>query len=174
MLEKIKVLVKKYYYFLLIFFLVMAGAAIPEHFAVSTTASLKNRIFYLSHKDAVNVKTGDYIIFSILKSKAESELPAPLVKMLKAAEDKTELKRVGCSAGEFLNNIGNDYYCNKTYLGTAKNNALNGTVLDKYKFSGIVPQGSLFVVGDSKDSFDSRYFGFITVKNVEAVAYPII
>jgi len=41
-------------------------------------------------------------------------------------------------------------------------------------FNGKVPEGTLFVSGQHRDSFDSRYWGFLDRKKVEAIAHPLL
>jgi len=45
--------------------------------------------------------------------------------------------------------------------------------VEAFSFSGKVPDGALFVVGDSPDSYDSRYFGFLRKEDVIKIAHPV-
>ncbi len=67
-----------------------------------------------------------------------------------------------------------DYFCGKEYLGRAKDRTFEGAQLSRFEYVGVVPQGKIFVVGDSKDSFDSRYWGFLDKDKIIAKAYPIL
>src|ERR1700690_401853 len=86
--------------------------------------------------------------------------------------DKT-LKIVGCMGGSFLTVVNKDYYFDNEYLGKAKDVSLAGKPMENYVFNGTIPINSLFVIGQHKDSFDSRYFGFVDSRNVVAKAFPI-
>jgi conjugal transfer pilin signal peptidase TrbI len=166
---------KKYKIFIVIILIVIAGAAIPEYFAVTTTKSLNNRIYFIKKgKQVEKLKTGDYVMFSLLKSKQEKDLPAKLVKMIEDDGEELQIKRIGCSAGEEINNIGNDYYCKKKFIARAKDYALGGERMKKFEFSGKIPEGNMFLVGDHLDSYDSRYFGFIKAKDIIAEVYPLL
>ena len=74
--------------------IVIGGAAIPNYFAVTTTPSLNKRIFFIiKSKQIEKLKTGDYVMFSLLKSKLENDLPAKLVRMIKdEGEDSANKK----------------------------------------------------------------------------------
>ena len=103
---------KKYKIFIVIILIVIAGAAIPNYFAVTTTPSLNKRIFFIiKSKQIEKIKTGDYVMFSLLKSKPESDLPPKLVRMIKDDGEDSQIKKIGCAAGEELKNIGNEFYC---------------------------------------------------------------
>ena len=56
----------------------------------------------------------------------------------------------------------------------AKEISLQGKKLTAFKYAGTVPEGKMFLTGSHKDSYDSRYFGFIDGKDILYVAYPII
>jgi hypothetical protein len=53
--------------FILIILILIAGTALPNYFAVTTTASLNKRIYFIKKgKQIEKLKTGDYVIFSLL------------------------------------------------------------------------------------------------------------
>jgi signal peptidase I len=166
---------KKYKIFIVIILIVIAGAAVPNYFAVTTTPSLNKRIFFIiKSKQIEKLKTGDYVMFSLLKSKPESDLPPKLVRMIKDDGEDSEIKKIGCAAGEELKNIGNEFYCKNKLIAKAKEYSLGGERLKKFKFSGKIPKGNMFLVGDHLDSYDSRYFGFIKATDIIATVYPLL
>jgi signal peptidase I len=166
---------KKYKIFIVIILIVIAGAAIPNYFAVTTTPSLNKRIFFIiKSKQIEKLKKGDYVMFSLLRSKPESDLPTKLVRMIKAKGEDSEIKKIGCAAGEELKNIGNEFYCKNKLIAKAKEYSLGGERLKKFEFSGKIPEGNMFLVGDHVDSYDSRYFGFIKAKDIIATLYPLL
>jgi signal peptidase I len=166
---------KKYRIFIVIILIVIAGAAVPNYFAVTTTPSLNKRIFFIiKSKQIEKLKTGDYVMFSLLKSKPESDLPPKLVRMIKDDGEDSEIKKIGCAAGEELKNIGNEFYCKNKLIAKAKEYSLGGERLKKFEFSGKIPKGNMFLVGDHVDSYDSRYFGFIKAKDIIATLYPLL
>ena len=166
---------KKYKIFIVIILIVIAGAAVPNYFAVTTTPSLNKRIFFIiKSKQIEKLKTGDYVMFSLLKSKPESDLPAKLVRMIKNEGEDSQIKRIECIAGEELKSIGNEFYCKNKLIAKAKDYSLGGERLKKFEFSGKIPEGNMFLVGDHVDSYDSRYFGFIKAKDIIATLYPLL
>lgn len=165
----------KFKIIIVIALIVIGGAAIPNYFAVTTTPSLNKRIFFIiKSKQIEKLKTGDYVMFSLLKSKPESDLPAKLVRMIKDDGEDSEIKKIGCIAGEELKNIGNEFYCKSRLIAKAKEYSLGGERLKRFEFSGKIPKGNMFLVGDHVDSYDSRYFGFIKVKDIIATVYPLL
>ncbi|MGK7345017.1 MAG: signal peptidase I [Candidatus Nitrospinota bacterium M3_3B_026] len=135
-----------------------AGAAIPARIGVTVTPSLYHRIYYVRPRGETEIPAkGDYVTFA------------------KPVNGKRELvtKRVACAPGDELRAEGRKYYCSGKYLGEAKKFSLSGAPLENFVFNGKVPEGRLFVKGDHRDSWDSRYFGFVEVDDVEAIQYPI-
>jgi len=78
-------------------------------------------------------------------------------------------KKVQCVEGDMLVVRGKDYYCNGQWLGTAKEKTLKGKPLVAFQWSGIVPEGKVFFMGEHKDSWDSRYWGFAKLTDTEKV-----
>lgn len=83
------------------------------------------------------------------------------------------IKRVSCVPGERLETRGRDYYCNGMFLGRAKEVGRKGQKLDNFAFNGTVPEDRMFVTGDHPDSYDSRYWGFLSKEEVTASANPL-
>lgn len=143
--------------------LIVAGTLIPYKFSVTLTPSLKHRIYWLT-RDPDKVVRGDYVLFH------HKELAAK-VGMKKSEE---MLKVIGCNEGDQLTvDAEKKFYCNGEYLVRAKDISLKGEPLQHFVFIGQIPKGVMFVMGQHKDSYDSRYFGFVEKNRILAKAYPI-
>ena len=71
------------------------------------------------------------------------------------------VKRLGCVEGEYLENRGRKFYCDGEYLGTAKEFSKTGKALRIFQYNGIIPKDSYFAVGETNDSYDSKFWGFV-------------
>lgn len=132
--------------------------SIESHLLFTLTPSLFHRV-YLMRSDT-EVGMNDYVVFSL--------------KGDRFANDKDKLlKRVSCAGGDTLKIAGKEYFCNGVSLGTAKDFSLKGERLKNFVYEGVIGRGLIFVTGDHKDSYDSRYFGFIYKDHVIAKAYPL-
>ncbi|MNF08598.1 Peptidase S26 [compost metagenome] len=49
----------------------------------------------------------------------------------------------------------------------------NGKSLPEFTYTGTVPEGQAFAVGDTANSYDSRYWGFIRMSDTEKLI-PLI
>lgn len=143
----------------------VAGTQLPQRFFISLTPSIKYRLLWLN-SDVENTTTGDYVVFKLNK-KQLAGLPIPI----ELAEDQdgiiNAVKRIGCDEGQILTRNGKngrDFYCNGEYLGQAKERSKKGDLLAPAQLGGVIPHGKAFMSGDSKDSYDSRYFGFVDKK----------
>ncbi len=146
--------------------LALAGYGIASHLSVTLTPSLKHRVFFITYQlERERIAKGDYVMFT-LKREVIGQLAGT------TGTNKT-IKVVACAGGSVLEVVRKDYYCGQEYLGRAKDVSLKGRPVKNFVFNGIIPQGSLFVMGQHKDSFDSRYFGFVASSDVIALAYPI-
>ena len=139
----------------------LAGMYIASHVTVTMTPSLYHRVFYLV-KGFPRAGKGDYVLF---------DFASPLIE---GGRPVKGIKRIGCDEGEYLQEIAGDYFCGADYLGRAKERSLKGLPLRRFMYRGPVPHGEIFVVGDSADSFDSRYWGFLDRGKIIAKAFPIL
>lgn len=137
------------------------GISIPNHISVTLTRSMDHRVYFLDLIQPNQIKRGAYVLFDI---------PIGLIKDLKMNK---AIKRVGCIGGNTLRVKKGDYFCDAVYLGTAKPYSINGKPLQSFSYDGVIPAKKLFMVGDSVDSYDSRYWGFLDQKEVSSSAYPI-
>lgn len=131
---------------------------VESHLLFTLTPSLSHRV-YLTGK-ANEVGKNDYVVFSM--------------KGDRFAKDSDKLlKRVGCAEGDILRTAGKEYFCNDLSLGKAKDFSSKGDRLSNFIYTGVIGSGFIFAIGDHKDSYDSRYFGFIHKGQVIAKAYPL-
>ncbi len=151
--------------YLLIFVtvLIAGGALLPSRFAFTTTVSLKHRFFFLKNVSGdVPVRKNSYVMFPMH------------TQFILEGREFVAIKQVSCQPGDTLELKGRDYYCNGEFIASAKPLSMKGEPLSAFRFSGPVPSGMLFVTGHHKDSYDSRYFGFVRKEDVKAIVYPII
>ncbi len=142
--------------------LIFAGMLIPSRFAVTLTPSVDHRVFFLKYDpQASELKRDRYILFDVR---------SPFIDHGQAHR---AIKKIACAGGERLLIRGPESYCNGMEIAVAKERSLRGEKLPHFAFDGKIPEGVLFVIGRHRDSFDSRYFGFIQAKEVKALAYPI-
>ena len=142
--------------------LAAAGMLIPSRFAVSITPSTEHRIFFLKKGPPTGeLKRGAYVMFDIRSKYVDHETPHLVIK------------RIACTGGEVLNAVGRSFYCNGREIAVAKDLSLKGEDLPRFRYTGEIPSDSVFVTGQHRDSFDSRYFGFLRKTEVKAVAYPL-
>lgn len=131
---------------------------IESHLLFTLTPSISHRVYLMGK--AKEVGKNDYVVFSLKGDRF-------------AKDNDKLLKRVGCAQGDILRTAGKEYFCNDVSLGKAKDFSLKGDRLSNLNYNGIIGSGFIFVIGDHKDSYDSRYFGFIQKGQVIAKAYPL-
>lgn len=83
------------------------------------------------------------------------------------------VKRLGCMAGQYLQRQGNQFYCDGKEIAHAMTRDHKGHTLPVFRFTGIIPEGKAFAVGDTINSYDSRYWGFIDITATERLV-PVI
>jgi type IV secretory pathway protease TraF len=100
------------------------------------------------------------------------------------------IKQIKCLPGEYLENIDNCFYCAenselkanttenpelelKGKLGCAKLFDRKGNMTNPFRYSGIIPPHYYFVMGEHKDSYDSRYIGLINAGQIEDALWPV-
>jgi len=146
-----------------------AGSFLPERISVTLTPSVKHRVWWLS-QDTSKVRHGQYVLFHLPSSNLKG-MPVP--ETVVNRQDIRAIKRVGCDEGEALSQKKRDFFCGDEFLGHAKETSQKGEPLTPFLFTGRIPAGKVFLVGDHPDSFDSRYFGLVEKSNYLAWARPI-
>ena len=123
-------------------------------FVVNPTESLP-QIYWLGVK-GITPKKGDYIVFTA------------------SGHDISFIKRIAGAEGERITIRDRDFFVDGKYVATAKTHSLEGKVLDLGE-EGKLQEREYFVLGEHKDSFDSRYkqMGRIEESRILAVAYPL-
>jgi len=131
---------------------------IEGNLIITLSPSLEHRVFVKKGR-ASKLKKGDYVMFRLKHDRY-------------AKPGDRILKKVACIGGDTLK-VTRDkkYYCNGVYLGRAKDRTLKGEKLDNFVYNGTIPKDRFFVMGRHKDSYDSRYFGFLSMEQVEVSAY---
>lgn len=143
----------------------LVGTWLPERIIVSTSPSLKHRIFFLTRVNS-KIKLGDYLVFR----HKDSDF---VQKGLDPANDRM-IKKVGCRPGDILStDVERNYFCGQKLLGVALQTDRKGRSLPLFQFSGPVPEDSYFMVGTNPRSFDSKYFGFVHADDILYKALPI-
>ena len=147
----------------------LAGSSLPGRISVTLTPSVKHRVWWLS-KDTSHLHRGQYVLFHLHYSTLNGmAVPEAVVD----GQDIRVIKRIGCGEGEILTQKNRDFYCGNKFLGHAKERSRQGESLAAFQFSGEIPTGKVFLVGDHPDSFDSRYFGLVEKSSYLAWARPI-
>ena len=140
------------------------GKAVTKNILLSHTDSVGHRLFYFKRDvDPKQLKKGDYAVFAIDTSYIPNCHPCKVIK------------RISCVEGEYLYcNAAGAYYCGKRFLGMAKTTSKKGEPVQPFVFNGIVPVNKIFATGGHKDSYDSRYFGFVERSKITGLAIPLI
>lgn len=138
------------------------------HIFYSLTNSLAYDLFWLrscgAHDD---IPLGTYVEFAAPREYSE-------ISGLHLPGSAKALKRLACKEGQDLQYRDRKFYCNGHVIAETKDISMSGKRLSAFAFNGTIPRGKLFVVGDSKDSYDSRYIGFLDRPMVLATARPLI
>ena len=138
------------------------GHQVPRRLLFTMTPSVDHRLFYYQRKvNPQSLKKGDYVVFAIRS------------KLIHDCNPCTLIKKIGCTQGEMLRSTtAGAYYCGGKFLGLAKAYSLKGEPMDRFVFNGLIPKDRFFLVGNHRDSYDSRYFGFIARVRIEGRAIP--
>jgi len=83
-------------------------------------------------------------------------------------EGETHLvKRLGCIEGQFLSRVNRQFYCDGKEIAIAAVQDSTGKALPIFSYTGVIPPGKAFAVGDTDNSYDSRYWGFMDINTAE-------
>lgn len=144
----------------------LVSAWIPRQLTLNPTNSLPNTLYVLNKGVAPeSIHRGDIVRFPFKSSVTDAVAKGQPVYLLKKA---------ACLQGQVLTvNDRKEYLCDGRWLGRAKDHNMKGEVVQNFVWNGPVPAGKFFALADHKDSYDSRYYGFVDLNKVVAKAYPI-
>jgi conjugal transfer pilin signal peptidase TrbI len=135
---------------------------IPSRFAVSVTPSTDHRVFFLKQDPSrEELRKGAYVLFDVQSKYIDGGLP------------RRAIKKIACAGGDEISMRGETFYCNGREIAIAKTHSIASEKLPRFFHSGKTPEDRIFVAGQHRDSYDSRYFGFIKKEDVKALAYPL-
>lgn len=137
------------------------GAYVTGHLLIAKTQSLNYKVFWKSSiwkcDTEKALKKGEYILFEF-------------------APDVYYVKRVACMPGQSLQVLEGIWFCGSKKIKdgvSITHSKATGKKLQQFDFYGIIPENKYFVIGDSQDSFDSRYWGFVDAENILHTLKPI-
>lgn len=155
--------IKRFFVLILIQILIVAavypvGMLLKGHVGISInqSESIKGKIF-LVLKGNKRIIKDDLVVF---------EVAGDLY-----FNNKKLLKRVVGVEGDLVIRSGNKYYINDELVAIAKDYSQSGERLNKYLVDEItIKKEEYFVIGDHKDSYDSRYFGLLPSSQIKGKA----
>lgn len=80
---------------------------------------------------------------------------------------------VGCP-GDTLRTEGAVFYLNGEKIAVARRHDSKGVAVTSFRFDGVIPPGSYFVLGDGEKSYDSRYWGFVKRSWIVGRGFPLL
>ena len=80
---------------------------------------------------------------------------------------------VGCP-GDTLRTKGAEFYLNDEKIAVASGHDSRGVAVTSFRFDGVIPAGSYFVLGDGEKSYDSRYWGFVRRSWIVGRGFPLL
>ena len=80
---------------------------------------------------------------------------------------------IGCP-GDTLRTQGTKFYLNGERIAVASGHDSKGVAVSSFRFNGVIPAGSYFVLGDGGRSYDSRYWGFVKKSWIVGRGFPLL
>lgn len=80
---------------------------------------------------------------------------------------------VGCP-GDTLRTRGAAFYLNGEKIAVSSKHDSKGIAVSSFRFDGVIPAGSYFVLGDGERSYDSRYWGFVRRSWIIGRGFPLL
>jgi len=139
--------------------LIFAGGELSSHLAFSLSTSDNYRLFYkISFNRNDKVIQGKFYLF-------KPKLNNFLKRAKKAYKTIILIKKASCIYPSVLTVKGYNFFCDGKLIAVAKKtyyNKYNKIVpLSHFVYNGQIPKGKIFFTGSNKNSYDSRYFGFV-------------
>jgi len=127
---------------------------ISYRIGIISTPSIYEKIVVYELKNVDRVKKDKLYVFTFPKDTPYYKKGEVFIKYAKCVEgDKLEVK-------------GLNYYCNGKLIGKAKTHDSKGKKVKNFTYNGIIPKDKVFMYAPHKDSYDSRYWGFLDKEKI--------
>lgn len=136
--------------------------------AINTSESLPIGIYFITQTSGKEVGKGDLVLFydEEINNKAAER------KYIRAGQMIG--KRVAAVGGEKIR-VGpkQTMVLGRKVSGNAPLSDSYGRTMQRFLYDGVVPDGSVFLLGDTDNSYDSRYYGFVEISKIRGTLTPI-
>lgn len=82
---------------------------------------------------------------------------------------KRLIKQIACDSGDTLETKGQEFFCNGKLVAVALAKDSQGREIKQFDFTGVIPDGYVFLTAENPRSYDSRYFGLSAKAKIEEV-----
>jgi len=101
---------------------------------------------------------GDFVTFKLTN------------KVIPTPDNTVQVTKIlSCNQNQYLLKKEDNWTCDGQFIGKSRKIAINGDTLEIFTFDGLIPKGKAFVTGTHKNSFDSRYWGFVDITSLTTV-----
>lgn len=137
--------------------------------AINTSKSLPLGVYFIKQTNAKDVSRGNLVLFY------DEEINKKAVDRGYIRADQPIGKRVGAVGGEMIR-VGTKQtvILGRSVSGEAPLTDSSGRLMQRFFYDGIVPDGFVFLLGDTDNSYDSRYYGFVEISKITGTLTPII
>ncbi len=147
-----------------LFAIALVGMRLPELFIWNDTASMPVGLYQRSHEP---VRLG-----SIVTLRAHRVADA-YARARGAGSEFRLLKRIAATAGTIVCGDGDRILIDCRVRAVRRTRDSVGRELPSWSGCQRLSEGQVLVLGDSPDSFDSRYFGVVASSDIEGVWSPL-
>lgn len=85
------------------------------------------------------------------------------------SKGKVLIKQIACDSGDTLVTRGKEFYCNDKLIAVALEKDSQGKEIQQFEYTGVIPEGYVFLTAENPRSYDSRYFGLSAKAKVEEI-----
>lgn len=156
--------------FILVIAVISTAAGYSIGFSTQAALCLNERFFLIHLGHPKTFHRGDYVQFVVSPG---ANLMGPLF------DGHMIVKTIGAVPGDRIKVAKSKLYINDVYIDDLpasdipKTARYLGVSVDAFERDVVVPDKHLFMLGTIKGSFDSRYWGFVSMRDVIGTAYPI-
>lgn len=92
----------------------------------------------------------------------------------KLREGATIVKKVGCLPGQHLKVTMQQADCDGMKIGHIRHTTIDGKPISPALYDGVIPVGKAFLLGEHYYSYDSRYFGLVSLEQIQGKLHVFI
>lgn len=141
---------------IIVLFVIFVMGKLMAHISITKSDSLNDRVYFID-EPRERTQYGDIFVFDLKINQQTFKV----------------MKKVACLPGDYLSLKNGQFFCHGSLIGTVNPRIAKQSKIKVYQPEGVIKEGYYFMMGDTEDSYDSKYYGPVHSSRFKKQAFSI-